>query len=436
MKQHEKFPLDYLSTLIYNISMNKFRIKEIVSIYAMYKTLQYMSQNRDVPFIDAYRAVCRKDSDKSNDDLFNDDFYFEFCDASKAMMHELLVLLKEAHLEDIDFTHPEINNLVKKIKAKMPKDLATLDGEQLICSIRNLIAHNSSMVHNYHEYEFDKFQLSFNMKGKEKPILVDLDANDLVDIIFVIDRCKNRTLEVELDVGETYTMNTLLKARSRVNSYNDILSLNDKNKSPLEFDTYQDNALTRFLVKNTKIICQLERKRQDKYFHLARYAPFKANATNHYEQKSYNMLMLVDCANSGNMTYNEITDYMTKNFLHGALPLYDRETLDSLWFSTIAFNIVSMCTADDLEMLASQTQYKFTREQCRHIRNAFVHGRYFYNYHDGFELYDGKDGNLTHQMTIKANMIFELFKAGISETKKEMMSESTKTGLTDETEKV
>lgn len=401
--------------------MNKFRLSELINIYLTYKTIKHMSHHRDMRFVDALREVRRMEGE--SDEKVSQTAYFCFLDSTKAMMHELLVLLKDAHFEDINFSHPDIQKLIKKIKAKMPTELKTLNGEQLVKAIRDMIAHNCDEKINYNEYFIDKFELSFKVKGTATPVVVKLDADDLVDILFIIDRCKDKSLEAALEVNNTYTMNTLLKARNRVLSYNEILSIKDKNGNPITFDGYQDRALTRFLMKNTDTIVKLERiHKSDKYFHLLRYAPFASNKINNYEHKSFNMLMLVDCIKDGQMNYEEITEYMTNNFIHGAYPLYDRETLDSLWFSTIAFNLVSMMSAEELEQLAGKTKYPLSSEQCRHMRNALIHGRYFYNYNNGYELYDGKDGNLEHCMTLNVNTIFHLFKASVKNLKEDFIN--------------
>ena len=86
----------------------------------------------------------------------------------------------------------------------------------------------------------------------------------------------------------------------------------------------------------------------------------------------------------------------------------DKDFMKSIIYSSLVFNIVSSRTNNELAQVFESADIQIEPENVRHVRNSFIHGRYFYNFKDGFELYDGQK-EMEHFFTFTFEDIEKLF---------------------------
>ena len=91
------------------------------------------------------------------------------------------------------------------------------------------------------------------------------------------------------------------------------------------------------------------------------------------------------------------------------MPYIDKDFLQSILYSSTMFSIVSSRTNNELESIFNEAGHTMDLDTIRHIRNSFIHGRYFFNYKDGFEIYDGTN-DLQHYATINFKTIKDIYK--------------------------
>ena len=110
-----------------------------------------------------------------------------------------------------------------------------------------------------------------------------------------------------------------------------------------------------------------------------------------------------------NMTADGLADLLKKEYKPRYIQLRNSKLYDSTLYSTLAFSIFTGFSRDDLKSIVDNGNYEYSAEELAHLRNAFVHGRYYYNYDDGFETYDGTK-ELSHVKTLTFDMIVDLLK--------------------------
>ena len=127
------------------------------------------------------------------------------------------------------------------------------------------------------------------------------------------------------------------------------------------------------------------------------------------------------------MTCEDMLKHLKKNEVGAMMHFIDPDFMKSVIYSSIAFNIFSAHTSDELAEVFSKAQVNCDEETIRHLRNSFVHGRYFYNYKDGFEIYDGRK-EMKHITTFSMENIDKIYQTYTKETQKEVMQERRRMG--------
>lgn len=410
--------------------MENIRNFESIIFYKMQKTLMKFAENKNCSLFDCYNlAAVRKPLDTKG--ALNADLYHTVC----LLSFELIALATENFDQtSLNFSDPKINDMLRSVKQNLPPEYKTMNGAELLKLIRSSIAHNSMAIQNTYTNDMKDYEITLNKKHSPgAPYCLSLV--ELLETIEAYDKC--RVMDHVHGAIEHYNLNSvkdLLSHYKKHHTFSNALIVYDSKGNIVPIDKHQDAAFFRFLRKHESLI----NMSKDFGHYMMRYFPLKDNKLNHYEHKSQLSMttaLLLDLNSSyKDMQEKTFIDYMSKlkpeqrnkltnynvccnDFIkalnkidfHGAMPYIDKEFMESLFASSIAFNICSNRTNDELYDLFKRAGHETDIDTIRHFRNSLIHGRYFYNYNGGFEMYDGQK-ELEHFGTLTFNTINDIFK--------------------------
>ncbi len=344
-----------------------------------------------------------------------------------ALTIELLALTTENFQKTgLDFGDPKISNLLREIKQNLPAEYRSLNGAEFLKLVRQSIAHNSDTKQNLAVKSVDEYKITLSKKGVSTPASYQLSTMDLLKVLEMYDT--SRIMEQAhgcVYIEEEYSNPTmLLYGKKKLGSFNKFIKYEDENGNIIPMDNFQENALQRFLIKNKHNI--------NKFGNfeglISRFFPTQNNKFNNYENKSH-LLMSVIHLFSGNEGINceQMIKHLKKYQPNAVLHYADSEIMKSMLYSSVAFNIFSAHTNDELTQIFSNAEVNCDPDTIRHLRNSFVHGRYFYNYKNGFEVYDGTK-EMSHITTFAMDDINKIYQSYSKQTQTNVMIERARLG--------
>lgn len=340
---------------------------------------------------------------------------------------EALVLVAENFQKSgIDFGNPKIKSLLKELKENLPEEYKTLNGSEFLKLLRQSIAHNSDIKQNFKLKAVDTYKVSLGEKKAGSPTEYEFSTLDLLKILEIYDTSRDMTKTHGcVNIDENYaTPNMMLYGKRKLGSFNNFLTYEDVNGKTIPMDMYQENAFMRFLIKHKHDL----NKYKNFEMMIGRFFPAQDNKHNNYEHKCHLLMPILNFFNGNeNIKCEDMIKYVKQNEMGAIMHFTDPEFMKSVIYSSIAFNIFSAHTKDELSTIFNKAQVKCDDETIRHLRNSFVHGRYFYNYKDGFEIYDGTK-NMKHITTFSFDNVDKIYQAYTKETQKEVMIERKKLG--------
>ena len=327
-----------------------------------------------------------------------------------AFTYELLVLITENFKKNgLNFGDPSIRNMMADIKKNLPEEMRTMNSTEFLKALRDSIVHNSNEIRNFDATDINSFRVNLRKKGVRDPHEYAFSADDLLVILEIYDN--NRVLTIphgSIDIADDYnSLEGLLKAKKKFGSFNSVITFTTQDGVIVPMDSFQENALLRFLINYRKEV----NKFKDFPLFLQRFFPNQDNKLNLYEQKYHlSMALCTMFDNLFTQTNEDTIKLMKKVDPIGAMPFLDTKIMKSILYSSMAFSIFSSRTPENLLDLATTSEISTDADTLRHIRNSLVHGRYFFNFKNGFEIYDGKDNNLEHYTTLTYDVIEAMFK--------------------------
>ena len=138
-----------------------------------------------------------------------------------------------------------------------------------------------------------------------------------------------------------------------------------------------------------------------------RFLPQPDNKFNHYENKYHLRNALNMLYENQNLTCSKFVKLLEKDDYRAVMPFVDSELMQSTMMSSVAFNLFATRTPSEIKTISDGINLGLSEEVLSRLRNSFIHGRYFYNYNDGFEIYDGTT-SLSHITTINYDTLNKL----------------------------
>ena len=362
-------------------------------------------ESKNMSLIDLGKVKTKK---KTEDVVFSVCFHLN--QFITALNLELVSLTNDVFAKQgINFSDDNIKELLRKVKADLPEEYKTLNGAELLKLIRCSIAHNSEENPNV-TTSLIQHMIKLTKKGIDTPAESTFSSEGLINLNLAYDRSRDLEktygyIETEEDLD---TVDKFLKAHKKHGTFAKFVKVCDEKGNEQQIDSYQESALLRFLIKHKHNI----NKYGDFSYFLIRYFPNKENNLNVYEQKSrlFSVLSYI-MGDRGTPTCEDVVKIVKQNEPQAILPFVDQDLMKSLIYSSLMFNMVSSRTNEELKEIFNEAQLDIDPKNVRHVRNSFIHGRYFFNFKDSFELYDGYDG-MEHFVTLSfadIEKIFEVF---------------------------
>ena len=398
------------------------RVFESTWLHNLSQIMDVFINNPKTPLVDCYAKAAKNRSLNVKDGL-KTHLYFSIY----TLTFEALVLVAENFQKSgIDFSNPRINALLKELKENLPEEYKTLNGSEFLKLLRQSIAHNSTKKQNFKLKKLDEYKVSLGEKKAGSPTEYEFTTYDLFKILEIYDTSRDLakthgsvTINVNYD-----SVNMILYAKKKLGSFNNFITFEDESGKVIPMDMYQENAYQRFLIKHKHDINKLGNLEM----FIARFFPAQENKHNNYEHKCHLIMPLMKFFGGGEkLTCEDMIKHAKKNEFGAIMHFKDPEFMKSVIYSSIAFNIFSAHTNDELADIFAKAQITYDNDTIRHLRNSFIHGRYYYNYKDGFEIYDGKK-NMTHITTFGMDNVEKLYQTYTKDTQKEVMRERVRLG--------
>ena len=397
------------------------RVFESTWIHNLNKILTMFINNPKMSLQDCYKAAAKNKSVGAEEGL-NIHLHFSI----NTLTFELLVLMTENFQKTgINFANPQIKTLLKELKSNLPQEYQTMNGEEFLRLLRQSIAHNSNMVKNFKQQSLFDYNVNLHKKNSGSTSY-QFTTMDLLKILEIYDTSKySDKIYGCVSIEECYdTPSMMLYAKKKLGSFNKFIKFEDANGNVIPMDKYQENAFLRFLLKHKNNIAQ--HGNLEKY--VSRFFPAQENKLNNYEHKSHLLMSLTKLLASDKcITCKEMVKYVKQNDFESFMHFTDPEFMKSVIYSSIAFNIFSVHTNDEIKGIFDKAQINCDDETIRHMRNSFIHGRYFYNFKDGFEIYDGAK-QMSHYTTFKLDNIEKIYQTYSKQTQLEVMLQRKKMG--------
>lgn len=337
---------------------------------------------------------------------------------------EILSLLKECYEKDGIKSTRATKEMMKNIKNKLPKDFSSVDSERFLKLVRDSISHNSIKNGNISDKDFNSFELLLPSNDGEK---VPLNLSKLRLIKYMVDYDYARNLDkcfARLDFDKKYcdSVNDVLLGKKKLDKFSKFMKVYNVKEEEIDIDQYQENAYFRFLLKYKK----LETKLKNFDYFKMRFFPLKDNKLNNYELKNRLFFFYGYLFKNIDLKMSDLVKILkNENDPCGMFCFMDEETLVSIVYSSVCFNMFSSRNNKEILELLQAAGLDIAEEKVRHLRNSFIHGRYFYNYKNGFEIYDGI-GTMEHYLTFDFEQINKLFAEYSKEHTKKIKEERIK----------
>lgn len=277
--------------------------------------------------------------------------------------------------ESINKNYLQFQGEEKQEFAKLRKRAiqGNLNNDQILNVIRQSIAHNDDEGTPNYSADLENGIFRFSLRGSSESI--EITTEDMLKtltyyITNIIDQKKE-------DLGVFYNFSAILNNQNK--DIEDLIVLCQRDGETISPDEHQKNAL-RHVIQNIQL-------GNAKLSTAYRNYPFRNNnfnnSMNALALNSF-MSLLNDCR--GKNLSEMFDSSIAKNNL--VLSTFTRlsEPL-SLLFSNLLFTIFSSTNTKAIEQCSSVVGI---HGDMRRVRNAIMHGTFYYDNKEGFEFYDGK----------------------------------------------
>ena len=321
---------------------------------------------------------------------------------------EIMCLTKECFGSGGINSTKEVNNALKAIKVGLTSDFSSMNAERFLKLFRDSVVHRSKEKNHIKTKDFEDMSIDLVKNKRGETETVDINKFNMIKYMIEYDNARKldkKFAKLEIDKDLTSNVNLMLKSKKQYSSFNNFIEVFDEKGQKIEMDNYQENAYLRFLLKYRKYA---SRFKDFDYFKM-RFFPHKDNKINNYELKNRLIFGMTSMMFNTEIKINDIVkSFQDYNDVCGMFFWLDEETVLSTIYSSMCFSMFSSRTNEELFDLLTECGCDIDEDIVRHLRNSFVHGRYFYNYKNGFEIYDGTT-ELNHYTTFTFDQIDKLF---------------------------
>lgn len=351
----------------------------------------------------------------------NDKRVFEKCFniAISCMLKEIFVLEKESFqssgglLNEATLARDEE---LKKIRNSLPENMArSMNNRELYKTLRDSLVHNSDKDPNTVIDKDGDLYIRIQLKDGSKAV-VNCNTNFVFTIANSFARNQSESVKYTYEVEVQNILNHLKEDgidETNVARFVRIFLNGEKER----LDIRQKRAISNY-INNRITKCKTI---DDFHYYMGesfgRHLPLKSNTDNLFIGKMDLVLAM--------LILKENPNYTKKDLLRKVKELFSREgennkrmeidinqSSDLIFpsMTSVAFQIFSERTNDELKDLFDAKDVNLSSEQTRRLRNSLMHGRYYFDFDNNVEFYDGqKIKNLEHQLTMSAKEFVDLF---------------------------
>jgi len=322
---------------------------------------------------------------------------------------------------------PSMSNAIKKIKTCASNTNDNLNTAKFLDVIRQSIVHNDidAPRPNCKLTDSDTVVISY----KNFTFTFTLEGFNILTTEFI--HLKQQRFSFYLETHAKDLIKHIRKDTLTEDKMASIVFAYDDNKKPLTIDRWQRKALYNMFANAggglEGRINRFEDFYEDKFFILNDYFPFphNAGAISRLDNLSTRIIPQLldnyidrDTFMSAVLDFEEeiklIDDTSAPHLRQHLIQFIMDETLlfESTLLMNCLFGLFSSVPASKLQPYIQDLPISASS-----LRNSLMHGRYFYNYDLGFELYDGKNNSaLTHTGTLELKKILNILVSFLKDT--------------------
>lgn len=328
---------------------------------------------------------------------------------ARSIITHYFVLLYELVNGNFDESLKKSKNdfITMKFKIDANGSLKTINAKQLLDIIRQSFAHNDDekLIPNW---MFDNDEnIIIHRKLKKNEIEIKIHITELVSLgnMYLINAEGNSRIGVKM-YAKRLSDGIMQKRVNTGNIHKFVGSYDIEKKVDIPLDKLQKRALYNFFIKSTE---GLDQKMINIGIHpydpslLGLKYPFKCNAANIIKdyQRTLSLLSILDDTNlSKNQFMTKIfNDKVKKEEAVDLIEMQDYLGVANRFEFCIASNILYSIFS---YMEPSKIESCLNRDiDFKKLRNSIIHGRFYYNYEDGFNFYDGIIEKKTEGKSVK-----------------------------------
>ena len=317
---------------------------------------------------------------------------------------------------------------LKNMRNKLSSNTSNLNTIKFLDTIRQAFAHNDITAENPNWRFDDAYNIEINFKGQS----FVFEEDDLRLLMNEFLKLKKNHFQKLITIHQDLP-DVVEKGKLNKNNINRYITQYTDRKVEL-FDKYQCNAIYNLICPDTDNNVNrdnLEYLLDNNYFNLTGFLPFKQNSGKLASKMNMSVRLLTILMQAvenrplfvlvAKKCEKEIDLVDTNNFddSDGRTDMIDYMLNNTLLFeyyltSNALFNMFSTYTSEQLKPY-------FPDVDLRRLRNSIIHGRFYCDFKDGFEFYDGvNSSNLEHIATVNIytilDAISELIRNNISYT--------------------
>ena len=398
---------------------NLARSSHIREIYlAIYKWFE----NPNKTFVACFREVLMpntleyiKENNFSVRDYMNHCFGICYANAVMQTYSYLYELIKDNY-NPSDIAQ---NNECKKFKNQILQGTDSLNYDQLLKLIRQGLAHNDDELNAPNIIITDNGD--FVLKSRQfKNSFITISASDMINLLSFFTTSAVKNYKQEFVIAHKLPETIASKSMQDINAVVKLVSLIDQQE--LRVDKNQETALKEMIddYKNGVYISNND---------LCYYYPFKANNQN-LARHTVALTQLFEtlyknrdkCFNDGIL--NSLHNGRESKYFFIGLES-DRDYLATLAHSEM-YNLLTCVPPNKLQVVLDELNIQIPANK---LRNAFMHGTFFFDRIMSFCLYDGKkktEQSLTHVGNIEIPEIYNIIDLVQSDRFKDIFNEAEK----------
>ena len=366
-------------------------------------------RNGNSNFIKSFKNVMKRKIKAEDIDVFLDI-------TVNVLLREILVLEKEilfikGNIDSTKLSQNKEFTLIRKY-IKEHSEL-NLNNEKIYEKIRNGIAHNDNIgsEENSTTAGMSRIKLTNNDKNLGREVRADFSfPKELIaKIVGIFVDAENEKGHFTTKVWEDDLRNHLKNNTLGTDNVARFIEIYvDERKQVL--DIKQKETLVNFMKALFEDLCRYQVKNTFSAY-LQERIPSKRNAEMLIINKARVIGFLQQLRDNKNLTFVENFTMYDKKLINlfrargsDAQPAWIgyKEDFNLQLIPSLMFLIFTTRTQTELKTLFDNIGLNLSSDKINHLRNSLVHGRYFYNFNDGLEFYDGEN-QLTHFHTMDFN---------------------------------